>query len=222
MKKSKLPDWEIENIEYLIPEMEEMFHIKLSPEESRSISDFEELCTVISNKISQPHIDSCTKQQTFYKLRKVLDKLGILKQELLTLKTPVEEFLPRKTRREELKKIEGELGFKTNLIKPPTVLTKVLTYGLLLSLIGLSIRLNIALIAVIIFTTTLVVTIKNANELRVTSTREMVELLARENYLNVRSQNGTVNRNELKRLIIDWFSDRLELEKRKLLNSKFV
>jgi hypothetical protein len=222
MESKKLKNWEIENIEDLIPSIEKMFQIEFQSEELINVSNFDELCIAIIDKIPLTDIDSCTKQQAFYKLRVIFDKLGIIDKNSFTLKNNLDELLPRKTRKQLVIKMENELGFKINLIEPPRLLTKILIYGIIISFILLIIKWQIGFSGVIIFILSLMIINKLGNELRVKSIRELIELITRENYLKVRSDNGTINRKELKTIILDWFSDNLEMDKKDLVNARFV
>jgi hypothetical protein len=222
METRKLDNWEIENIEGLIPEIEEMFQIKFHSEELINVSSVDELCNVIIDKIPLTNVDSCTKQQAFYRLRVTFDKLGIIDRNSLTLKNKLDELMPRKNRKQLAIRIENELGFKINLIEPPRLLTKILIYGIFISFILLFIKWQIGLVGIIVFILSLMINNKLGNELRVKSVRELIELITRENYLKVRSDNGTINRKELKNVILDWFSDNLEMDKKDLVNARFV
>lgn len=222
MEKRILDNWEIENIEDLIPSIEEMFEIKFDKGELVNVSDFHELCYLISNKIDLPNIESCTKQQAFYKLRNVFSKQNLIDRNSLTLEKDLDKLLPRKSRKNLLKKIESEIGFKINLLEAPRFLIKTLFYGLLISLIILFINWQIGLICASTFIFGLIVTSKLGNELRAKTVKDLVELITRENYLKVRSKAGTINRHELRELIVDWFSDKLEMKKEDLLNTRFL
>lgn len=221
MESRKLKDWELENIEDWIPSIEEMFQIKFQSEDLINVSDFDGLSNTIIDKIPLTNIDSCTKQQAFYKLRVAFDRLGIIDKSLLTLKNNLDELLPRKTRKQLVKQIEKELGFKIKIIEPPRLLTQILIYGLIISFFILIINSQFALLVISFFIICLTINNKFGNELRVKSIKELVELITRENYLQVRSNKGSINRKELKTVILDWFSDKLDMEKMELMNVRF-
>jgi len=222
MEEVKLDNWEIENVEDLISSIEEMFHIKFHSEELINVLNFDELSNAVVDKIQLRNVDSCTKQQAFYKIRKVFDKIGIKDKNLLTLKHELEDLLPRKTRKQLVSGIEQELGFKINLIEPPRILVRTLFYGVLISFFWLFIKWQIGFIGIVIFIIGLNIANRIGNELRVESIKELVELITRENYLKVRSEQGTINRKELKLIILDWFSDKLEMNKNELNKARFV
>jgi len=222
MEKRKLNNWEIENIEDCIPSVEEMFQIKFHSEELINITDFNELCDAIIEKISLENVDSCTKQQAFYKVRDVFDKIGIKQKKELTLNNKLAELLPRKSRRNLVKQISDSMGFDINLLSPPRVLFLSLFYGVIISIFLLFIKWQVGLIGICVIVPSMVILTKYGIELRALTVRELVELITRENYLKVRSEKGTVNRSELKSVITNWYSDALEMDKGELLNVKFV
>lgn len=222
MEKRKLDNWEIENFEDCIPSIEEMFQIKFHSEELINVTDFDELCDAVIKKISLENIDSCTKQQAFYKLRNAFDKIGIKEKCALTLDNDLAELLPRKSRKHLVREINGALGFDINLLSPPQILYKSMFYGILISIFLLFIKWEIGLIGLVVLIPFMIILSKTAKELKVSSVRELVELITRENYLKVRSEGSTVNRKELKSVITDWFSDMLEMDKDELFNVRFA
>jgi hypothetical protein len=95
-------------------------------------------------------------------------------------------------------------------------------YGLIVSFFILIINWQFALLVISFIIICLTINNKLGNELRVKSIKELVELITRENYLQVRSNKGSINRKELKTVILDWFSDNLDMEKTELTNARFV
>jgi len=222
MGKRKMDNWEIENIEDLIPSIEEMFLIKFHSEELINVSDFNDLCDAIIEKITLKDVDSCTKQQAFYKVRYTFDKIGIREKNALTLENNLAELLPRNSRRRLVKQISDSLGFDINLLSPPRIIYQSLFYGVLISIFLLFIKWQIGLIGVLVTIPSMVILAKFGIELNALTVKDLVELITRENYLKVRSESGTVNRKELKTVITDWFSDMLEMDKVELFNVRFA
>ncbi len=222
MEKRKLDNWEIENFEDCIPSIEEMFQIKFHSEELINVTDFDELCDAVIKKISLENIDSCTKQQAFYKLRNAFDKIGIKEKSALTLDNDLAELLPKKSRKHLVREINGALGFDINLLSPPPTLHKYLFYGILISIFLLFVKWEIGLMGLAVLIPSMIVLTKIGKELKVKSVRELVELITRENYLKVRSESGTINRKELKAVLTDWFSDMLAMDKDELFKVRFA
>ncbi len=222
MEKIKLKNWEIENIEDAIPSIEEMFQIEFYTEELINVTDFNELCEAIIRKITLKNVDSCTKQQAFYKIRKAFDKIGIKEKNALTLDNKLAELLPRKSRRKLVRQIDKTLGFNTNLLTPPRFLFQSMFYGVLIFVFMLFIKPYIGFTGLVVLIPIMIILAKFKNELNAPTVRDLVELITRENYLNVRTEKGTVNRKELKSVITDWFSDMLEMNKDELINAKFI
>jgi len=52
---------------------------------------------------------------------------------------------------------------------------------------------------------------------------QLAEKMTRENYLESRRNQKTFNKREMETILIDWFSDRLDLEKSELVReAKFI
>ena len=58
-------------------------------------------------------------------------------------------------------------------------------------------------------------------ELTEKKVKDLVYKITTENYLDIRRGN-TINRKEFKKLVVDWFSENLAIEKDKLTTSTFV
>ena len=60
MKTNKLSNSEIEELEFMIPEIEKMYNFKFEENETYQITSFDELCDLIIEKINLKNLDSCT------------------------------------------------------------------------------------------------------------------------------------------------------------------
>ncbi len=112
-------------LDFLIS-LEKSFDIKFIDKELGYIKTFGDLCDYIINKIQLENVDDCTGQQAFYKLRKaMLSVLGINNEEITRSKM-LEDLLPEKTRRSDLKNLEATLEMKLAILTSPNWVTFVL------------------------------------------------------------------------------------------------
>ena len=81
MENNKLKDFEIEELEFMIPQIEKMYNFEFEKDETYTVNNFEELCELIIEKINLKNVDSCTSQQAFYKLRNSLIETKLIEKE---------------------------------------------------------------------------------------------------------------------------------------------
>lgn len=213
MKKYALKDVDSEDLEDLLVNVEASFGITFADRELAHIKTFGELCDYITNKIQLEETTDCTSQQAFYKLRKAISSTLDIDREKISTDLSLAELLPRKSRRLQIEKIEGQLGFKLNILRPPHFIPFILMILLAASFIGLFFNGWYCLIGMISFTVLLQFAIKTANVLNIKTIGELSEKMARENYLKSRRNPDTFNKNEIEKVLTDWFSDNLGLDK---------
>ena len=222
MKTEKLDKYEIENIEDLIPEIEKMYNFTFENEEIINAKNFNDFTELIIGKIDLENIESCTTQQAFYKLRKSISEVGILEKNKLNTETKLKEIFPRKNRRELVKSLEENIGFKLNIINPPLLLSiSLLIFGIV-SFILLFISVKIGIIGLGITILGFQLSLKFGKEIQLNSIRELVAKITTENYLSLRTESNTINRKELKKVILEWVSENSGIKKEKLINSTFA
>ena len=222
MKTEKLDKYEIENIEDLIPEIEKMYNFTFENEELINAKNFNDFTELIIGKIDLENVESCTTQQAFYKLRKSISEVGILEKNKLNAETKLKEIFPRKNRRELVKSLEENIGFKLNIINPPLLLSiSSLIFGIV-SFILLFISVKIGIIGLGITILGFQLSLKFGKEIQLNSIRELVAKITTENYLSLRTESNTINRKELKKVILEWVSENSGIKKEKLINSTFA
>ncbi len=187
----------------------------------KSINNFGELTEVITNKFDYENVENCTNQQAFYKLKNVLIQLNLGNQKIEP-KTKIEELVPRKNRIQNIKEIEKKLGFKLPILRPKNILL----YSILLlwiSVIVLSfVYFFYALIFGVIFYFLTKIIFEQGKEFKVLTVGELSERMTLENYFKARKNPKTINKEEFKKVVLNWFSDRLDISKEELKTAKFV
>ena len=218
----ELKNTDTEDIEDLLLKIEKSFDIEFGYAELMHITTFGELCDHIANKIQLDTSDDCTTQQAFYKLRNSISATLNADYKTITTNSPLNEILPRQTRRKKIAELENNLGFQLNILRPPHWVTKSLVILLLASIVGLFFRWQ-GWLGLFISLGGLWFSNKTANELDVQTVGQLAEKMTRENYLKSRRSPTTFNKREIEKVLTDWFSNDLGLDKSKLTReTKFV
>ena len=221
-------DFELKNIDPddisdLLIKVENSFNITFSDTELTHISMFGELCDHIANKIQLDHTDDCTSQQAFYKLRDAISLILQIDKKTISTNHSLADFLPRKNRRLRTQKLEEQLGFKLNILRPPHWVTGTLSIISLASFVGLFLNWQIGLFGLVFSIAGFWLTSKIGNELDLQTVGQVAEKMTRENYLKSRRNSNTFNKKEIEKVLTEWFSYDLCLDKSELnRESKFI
>ncbi len=216
-----MTDHTVENIDSedasdLLVKIENSFDIKFGDTELMHIKTLGELYDHIISKIQLDNSDDCTTQQAFYKLRDAITVLFSIDNKAITTNFPLANFLPRQKRKEKIKDLEDYLGVYLKILRPPHWVTNTLLTLLLVSIVGLFFKWQFGLLGLCVSFGGLWFSNKIGNELDVQTVGQLVEKMTRENYLKSRRNPKTVNKNEIEKLLTEWFSNDLGLDKIKL------
>lgn len=223
-----MTDYELKNIDPddisdLLVKVEKSFDIKFGNTELMHISTFGELCDHIANKIQLDNSNDCTSQQAFYKLRDTISTILQIDKKTISTNYSLADLLPRQSRRSQTKKLEEQLGFKINILRPPHWMTGILLILFLCSLVGLYINWKFGLSGIVFSIAGLWFANKVGNELDLQTVGQVAEKMTKENYLKSRRNPKTFNKKEIEKVLTDWFSNDLDLDKSKLTReAKFV
>jgi acyl carrier protein len=223
-----MTDHKVENIDSedagdLLVKIEKSFDIKFGDTELMHIKTLGELCDHIINKIQLDNSDDCTTQQAFYKLRDAITTLFSVDNKTITTDFPLDNFFPRQNRKEKIQALEEYLDVRLKILRPPHWLTNSLLILLLASIVGLFLNWKIGLSGLCISFGGLWLSNKMGKELDVQTVGQLAEKMTRENYLKSRRNPKTVNKNEIEKLLTEWFINDLGLDKSKLTReAKFV
>jgi len=205
-----------EDIEDLLVKVEASFDIKFVGGELVHVRTFGQLCDHIANKIERDNSDDCTSQQAFYKLRDAICSTFVIENKSITTDFPLAVFLPRKSRRSRIKKLETLLDFKLNILRPPYWVSITSTILLLASVVELFFSWRIGLLGLTISIACSWFANKFGNELDLQTVGQLAEKMTKENYLKSRPEPKTFNKKEIEKVLTDWFSNYLDINKRKL------
>lgn len=223
MTDYELKNIDPEDIEDLLVKVETSFDITFVGDELDHITTFGQLCDHITNKIQLDNSDDCSSQQAFYKLRDAISSTLQIYNKTISTNFPLDDLLPRHSRHSRTKKLESHLGFKLNILRPPHWVTRTLAIILLASFVGLFFNWQIALSGLALSMAGLWFANKFGNEIDLKTVGQVAEKMTRENYLKSRRNSKTFNKNEIEKILTDWFSNDLDLDKSKLTReAKFV
>lgn len=215
-KQDVLKNIDADDLEDFIVRVETSFDIQFVCNELVHITTFGHLCDYIVDKIQLDYDGDCTSQQAFYKLRDALSSILQLDKKTISTDDTLADLLPRKTRRSNIQKLESHLGFKLNILRPPKWVTEILYIVLIASLFGLIFDRQIGLLGFVFSIAGLWFANKIGNELDLDTLGKVAEKVTRENYLKSRRNPMTFNKNEMEKMITDWFSDYFKIDKSKL------
>jgi hypothetical protein len=219
----ELKNIDLEDIEDLLIKVETSFDIKFVGDELVHITTFGQLCDHITNKIQLDNSDDCTSQQAFYKLRFAISSTFQIDNKTISTDSPLANLLPRKSRRSKTKKLESHLGFKINILRPPHWVTRTLAIILLTSLVGLFFNWQLGLLGLMVSIAGLWFANTIGNELDLQTVGQVAEKITRENYVKSRRNPTTFNKKEIEKVLTDWFSTYLNIDKSKLTkDAKFL
>ncbi|MCU0350423.1 MAG: hypothetical protein MUF43_06265 [Flavobacterium sp.] len=213
MKDFELKNIDSEDIEDLLVKVETSFNIQFVGNELAYITTFGQLCNHITNKIQLDHSNDCTSQQAFYKLREAISSTLQINNKTISTDSTLVDLFPRKSRRSRIKKLEEHLGFKINILSPPSWLVAPLLIIFLVSIFGLFFSQQIGFLGIGFSIAGFWIAHKIGNELDLQTVGQVAEKMTREHYLKSRRNPQTFNKKEVERLLTEWFSDDLDLDK---------
>lgn len=206
----KFKNTEHDDIDEIFHDIESSFNIKLDDVEINKCNTFDDLTKLVCSKIELENIDYCTSQQAFYKFRKAYyatqdSTIPLHKNSLLA------EIFPKQNRRNDIKRLEQELGFKTNLLQPPNWLTIMLLVLLISSIVCLFYKPLIGSYGLILSITGFIFAFKFVSNLDLKTVSDIIKQLVQHNYHLVRN-SASYNEKEIERIIIQHFVDNLDLD----------
>lgn len=218
-------DWEeIEDIEELLNEIEETFDIKFRENELAHVKNFDEFIDAIIEKLPYENSDTCTSQQAFYKLRRKIAALGIYDVNNLRPDTELSEIFPYKRKSVTyLEKVIGvDLAVELNDMGPNAIAINALNVLMVVSVLSLletkiwfmGLGIPLAIIGYCI-------ALRCAKEYPMHTVRDLVDRIVTYNYISCRREKETINRKELKNILLVNFSNRLGIEKEELSIARF-
>lgn len=201
----KLDNIDPEDFEDTLLKLEKSFGIKFADNSFGNAKTFGDICDIIERQLNLIHADDCTAQQAFYKVRKAIDLTQTFDAANIELGTSLENVFPRLNRRKNIAHFQHALGFSVNILTMKVWLSLVIVTGFVVSVIAFFFSWQYAVSGLIFFALFNWIASKFSKELNVSTVKELIEKITREHYLSARRQNGTMNKNEIVKIIQDTF-----------------
>ena len=217
----KLTQYDYENIEDYLRHLEKEYDFKFENDELANVPNIEELVKIAVAKVKLENVDSCTKQQAFYKLRKAISETKNIDKKQIRLNTKISDIYSEKTLYDDVKELEKSIGFNLQVIEPSKPLLYIFYATLVISLLLFFLAFPIGVVVLILSFISLKLAYKFSKQLNVKTIRELTFKITNENYLKVRSQKNSVNKNELSEVFWHELSYYLNMEKVELQEVEF-
>ncbi|MDO3626561.1 hypothetical protein [Mucilaginibacter sp. BT774] len=195
----------------VLTKIEKSFNIKLDNQGLEKANTFKGLCELVISKIDLEHEETCTTQHAFYMLRNAIaNASGINKYDIST-HTKLCKLFPKEGRLEAISKVEDELGFRINLLKPRQWVVTIFSLTLIASGIVCFFNLFAGLAGLLSSAIALKLAGKFGKEMHLKTVGDLACKISRESYLKVR-RNNTINKTEVEQKLRELFVNDLELE----------
>ncbi|HEY4196924.1 MAG TPA: hypothetical protein VGM63_15380 [Mucilaginibacter sp.] len=206
----------IKNVDILdicdvLTKIEKSFNIKLDNESLKKANTLKSLSDLVVSKIDSEHEESCTTQHAFYMLRNVISTVTGINKCDITTHTRFCKLLPKEDRLETIAKIDDELGFKTNLLKPKQWIVNIFALILIVSGIFCFYNLFVGMAGLLMSVVSLKLAGKFGKEMHLKTVGDLACKISRESYTKLRRSN-TINKNEVEQKVKELFINELNLE----------
>ena len=207
---------DIEDIEDVIKIIETSYDLRFEPNELGHIKTFGEMTDYIINKINLADKKDCTSQQGFYKLKDAITRIRNLDRSVIMPNQKLTTLFPRQTRKNDLRKIEKELGLKLNGLRPRHFITMTLLILALISIAMFFVDWKYALSGILLTGILSWTSEKMGIEFKDRTIGELTERMTQRNYMQSRRDRKTINKREIEEKIRALFLDELLLEENEL------
>lgn len=207
MIKTMVTEVDKEDAGDAIPIIGTAFKISFGDKELFHISNVGQLLEHIKSKLVAEHGTGCTSQQAFYKLRQALVTEQLAEYEGLNPSTPIDTIFPRENRRRKVKQLEKRLGFNLHILSPPDYIVFTFLGLFLCSAIVMYFNLLLGIGLLFAAIGLIWVSHKIATELTLSTVGDLTLKMARENYMDCRRFDTTINPAEVEMIIKQLVAD---------------
>ena len=209
----KLEDYDDEDIYDVVAKLERSFGLNFDKDAFWLVQTFGDLCDVFERHIAFEPKRDCTTQQAFYRVRKAIGATQLMDENLIVPDSRLADIFPKQDRRTKIRAFKELLGVQVKILTYPDWLGRVLRAGFLLSFIAVFFDWKIALSAVVFLILIDRIAEKSGTTLTLQTVGQLSGKLVREHYVDIRRSETTVNREEIVPIIVDVFSNDLDIEK---------
>ena len=200
-----------DDISDVLVKIQRSFNITLDYEGLKNITTFGHLCDLVISKINSEHEETCTTQHAFYMLRNAIAKVNRINKCDISTHTRLCKLFPKEDRLDVIAKIEEELGFGINLLKPRQWIVSIFVFTLIASGIFCFSNLFVGMAGLLTSAVALKLAGKFGKEMHLKTVGDLACQISRESYSKVR-RNNTVNKNEVEQKLRELFITDLDLE----------
>lgn len=226
MRKTTIMNEELFRLDEVDPEdlgdvlnmLDKSFNLSLPTDSFKHAKTFGDICDVFETNIVGQHIDDCTSQQAFYKIRAAIAASQSVDKSYIEADSRVEHLFPRKNRKNDVRRFKQRLGIPLDFLGIKTWQAWVLFLGILFSLIAFFFSWRIALTGLTFFALAGWIAGKLGKELQVKTVGDLSKLLLTTNYRQARRHPDTINKHEIRRIIKQAFMERLDVDEDSLTN----
>jgi acyl carrier protein len=201
-----------DDVVQVLLEIEQSFAVKFDMDAFKDAKTFGDFSTIILSKINAENTDDCTSQQAFYLLKKAILEDNKISTEI-TPQTELSDIFPRETRKEIIKKIEERLGFKLDILTPKSLIVRLLTLLVVVSVIGLFIRPTLGFAGVVLSIVLFELAYKKGIEFQFNTVGDVANKMVKTNYFKSRRNPSSANFEEMETVIKTIFEEELGLNK---------
>lgn len=212
VKTRTLKDCHEDDVEMIVHSIEDSLCIRFEDNELFHVKTFGEFCDAVLNKMEGETKADCTTQQAFYKIRNAFSEVLEIDKKAIFPDSLLKDFLPENVRREKIKQIELQLGFKLHTLEPPLWISLPLGALFIVALFVFIFHWQMGLASIL--GSVLLITIANrlGNVLSWETMGELAEKVVQNNYIKARSNPNSYNPKEVVELIKNHFKANLDVD----------
>ncbi|HEY9004242.1 MAG TPA: hypothetical protein VIM89_23000 [Mucilaginibacter sp.] len=199
-----------DDISDVLVKIQRSFNITLDYEGLKNITTFGHLCDLVISKIDSEH-EECTTQHAFYMLRNAIASVNSINKCDISTHTKLCKLFPKEDRLEAIAKVEDELGFRINLLKPKQWIVSIFAFTLVASGIFCFYNLVAGVAGLLLSAITLKLAGKFGKEMHLKTVGDLACKISRESHAKIR-RGHSINKTEVEQKLRELFVNDLDLE----------
>lgn len=196
-----------QDIDDILETIEKSFNIRFKKHELIEINSIRELCILICAKINLQQQDTCTTQQAFYKFRKAYYNTQNTTISLRTT-SQLSHIFPKEQRRQNISKLEKELGFELSILDPAKWISIFLLLLFAGSILMIFAKPILGIVGILFTVISYIMAYRFASHFTIDTLKELIANIVKENYHKSRSTNS-YNPKEIENIVLSFFKDEL-------------
>ena len=205
--------------------METSFGIQFSEYEKcefKKVQTFGEFYKKVISKISLADVDDNTSEQGFQKLLDSIQKIRNTEIRGIELNTKLINIFPKKSRREEIQKIERALDVKLRAFRPTHFSSVASLILFLIAAFLFWVDWKIGIVAIVLSFGTFLAIEKSSKVFKDNTIGELVERMTLYNYIKSRQDQTTVNKREIENKLKKLFAQNWGFQEKDIGNDTLI